>query len=853
MIQRHPIRSAMVALSLAGALASLAATTASAQSASEGRAEQLGPLRIPSLGRNAATVDDSSALVSNPANLAFLPAAEVRWQGVYLRDDAAMPYKGHAVGFAVPIPTIGLGLGMRGDFLNPPSENISGIDERYSWLTWGAAFGSEMGALGVSVQRSYSNDPEAYALVSWTAGLSVRPWNPIALAVVANHFNAPTNDYGGSVDRSFDFGMAFRPLGTESIELGLETRLVDPALAEQFWIPRATLGLSIPHVGRLRGDVAVSDLREDVGERAWLASVGLAVRLNGARAAAELAGGTLVGDRLGEDARYQAHENAYSEVALKFYRSPTGVDRPRFALRIRIESTPDEREHVALLRELWRVAEHERSVSAVVFELRDEPAESTAQAQELRDAIRYLRLHGKRVLCHLEESRARALYACSAADRILINPAGGIRFAGLKSRRFYYARLLSNLGIHADFVRIGDHKSAPETWTRDSATEVARGDRIELMQEFERYYAGGIATGRNLEVEQLRSTIARGPFTAKEAKAAGLIDAFAFDDQVGDAVQELVGSPLRLIKQEDVTPRADSRFGVGPKVALVYANGSIIDGRSRTVPLLGVHTIGSYSFAETLEKIRLDDTIKAVVLRIDSPGGSAMASDVIWREVHLLAAAKPVIVSMGAVAASGGYYIAAPATRIFANPLTITGSIGIYYGKADVAALMKRVGVSSEVVQTSPRADANDLFRPYTDAEREALKDQISQYYDIFLDRVAQGRGMSKDEVDQVGQGHVWTGEQAVARGLADELGGLRQALDYARRIAKLPRHAPIVELPPPDSSLLGRVLGVEGVRAGSSELLPAQLRQLVMAAAPFVMYQPDEPIALMELVEIDP
>ncbi len=847
-------RTALVALAV-GTSTALGTTPTPAQQASDfiDHAEQAGPLRVPSFGRSTATVNDSTAVVTNPANLVVIPGGELRWQGVYLRDDAALPYKGHAVGFAVPVPTAGLGFGMRGDFLNPPGENSSHIAQRYSWLTWGMALGSELGSVGVSVQRSYSNDALAHALVSWTAGLSLRPWNPIALAVVASHFNAPVNDFGGTIDRTIDFGMAIRPLGTDDLELGLETRLVDPALSPQFWVPRATLGVAVPRLGRLQGDIAVSDLREEIGPRSWLASIGLVAHFNGARAASEVGGGALIGDRLGEEAQYQAHENAYSEVALKFYREPVGVERPRFAVRIRIESTPGAREHVALLRELWRIAEDERSIDAVVLELRDDPGKSTAHTQELRDAIRYLRLHGKRVICHLEANSGRALYACAAADHIFIQPAGEIRFAGLKSRRFYYAQLLENLGIHADFVRIGDHKSAPESWTRDGGSDVTRADRLALMQEFERYYAGGIATGRGLDVDDLRNKIERGPFTAKEAKASGLVDGFAFDDQVEERVQEVLDHPTRLIKQKDVSDRANSRFGVGPRIALVYAEGGIVDGRSRSIPLLGARTIGSYSFADTLEKIRHDDTIKAVVLRIDSPGGSAMASDVIWREVHLLAKAKPVIVSMGAIAASGGYYIATPAKRIYANPLTLTGSIGIYYGKADVTVLMRRLGVNSEVVKTTPRADAHDIFRPYTEEERAGLRDKIAQYYDVFLDRVAAGRPLSKEEVDAVGQGHVWTGEQAAAKGLVDEVGGLRQALDYARQVAKLPRHAPVVELPPPDTSLLGKVLGVDGVHTQATELLPEQLLEMARAAAPFILYSADEPMALMELVELAP
>ncbi len=289
------------------------------------------------------------------------------------------------------------------------------------------------------------------------------------------------------------------------------------------------------------------------------------------------------------------------------------------------------------------------------------------------------------------------------------------------------------------------------------------------------------------------------------------------------------------------------------RVALVYVDGDMIDGRSETIPFIGEKLAGSYTLAETLKKVREDPTVGSVVLRVESPGGSAMAADVVWREVQLTAKVKPVIVSMGSIAASGGYYVASPATRIFANGLTITGSIGIFYGKADVAGLLKKIGVSVETYKTAPKADAESIFRPFTPAERKELEHKVAQFYDVFLSRVAQGRKMSKAEVDKVGQGRVWTGEQAQARKLVDELGGLRQALDYARKAAGMPEYAPIVELPPPNTTIIGKLLGIEGVHgeALAKTPLPPSVLEVARALAPFMIYPGDKAMARCELAPV--
>ncbi|HEY5960980.1 MAG TPA: signal peptide peptidase SppA, partial [Polyangiaceae bacterium] len=553
---------------------------------------------------------------------------------------------------------------------------------------------------------------------------------------------------------------------------------------------------------------------------------------------------SLVGTGLGDDTKYQPGRNLGFDVAMRGFRESAGIEVPHFGVLFRIDETPSARKHVALLRRLWAIAEREPAVDAVVFELRAAPSESTARVQELRDAISYLRAHGKKVACHLEDAGGSALYMCSAADRILVHPAGGIRFAGLASTQFYVKGLLDKLGVRADIVRIGDHKSAPEMFTREGPTETAVRDRESLMRSIEWQWMGGVAAGRHIAPSELAGRIAKGPFVASEAKLAGLIDDYAYSDEIGDRVGRLVGQRIRLV--EHPANRAPSQHGALNRVAILYVEGDMTGGKSQTIPVLGMRMAGSVTLAETIKQLRDDPHVAAVVLRIESPGGSALAADTLWRELQLLAHAKPVVCSMGSVAASGGYYIASPTHRIFANPASITGSIGVFAGKADVAQLLSRIGVTTNTIKTTSRADGESIFRPYTDEERLVLQQKVGQYYELFLSRVAIGRNMPKEAVDKVGQGRVFTGEQALKAGLVDELGGLRQALAHARNLAGLPDTAPIIELPPPDSSLLTQLLGLDGSRA--SELpLPPQMLDAARALAPYVVYESDRPLMRLE------
>ncbi len=341
-----------------------------------------------------------------------------------------------------------------------------------------------------------------------------------------------------------------RPWRKRYVELGLEGKYVDAY--DPYWVPRATLGIDIPELGRLRGDFSITNPEASAGrDPSWLASVQMAFAFNGVGGGLELAGGTTFGNGLGRSATQHPGSNLLIDVAFRGFREPMATEPAAYALRIRLESTPGTRDHVALLRRLWSIADEEPHVAEVVLELRTSPADSFAHVNELRDAIWYLRQRGKKVLCHLEDADGPSLYMCAAADRILINPAGGIRFAGLKTRYFYIKSLLDKLGIRADFVRIGAHKSAPEMFTRDSSSDVSRDDKIDLLQQFERHFVQGVAVGRKIAPEEVRKRIATGPFISSEAKAAGFVDGYSFDDQVDAEASKLVGYRLRVVNDED--------------------------------------------------------------------------------------------------------------------------------------------------------------------------------------------------------------------------------------------------------------------------------------------------------------
>lgn len=790
-----------------------------------------------------ASTDDAAAIAVNPANLAFASGPELRFTWIHTGEESPLANRGYSLDGAFPFWILGTGL--RIDWLVPPQSapapfaDVRGA-HRFNWVRWATGLRlGEAAAFGTTLAWSHSSDPRLDGYFSATSGLTLRPSRYLSTAVVARDWNIPQNTIGTQIRPTIDVGASLRPIGGRRLlEIGAEASYHEGV---DEWVPGANVNVAVPYVGRFRAGARMLD----VSRAHVVMTAGVEVNFD----TLQMSGGAVFGNHLSPDGT-----GFYAGAAMRGFVEAPKVPSLARVVRIRIESTPGIRQHTHNLRRLWQIAE-DPEIDGVLFEMRAKPTPSLAHAEEFVDAINVLRQRGKKVMCHLEDGGGRELFACSAADRIAMNPAGGLRFSGLSTRYMYFGGLMEKLGVRADFVRIGAHKLAPEQFTTGSS-KVARADHRELLGEFDNVYMGQLARGRHMSIEQARSTIAGGPFIAPEARDAKLVDALVYEDELKRFVEEVYGHSVTLV-DDQVPTRAKAEWRSPPKVAVVYLHGNMVDGNSRNIPFIGVTLAGSYTVAAALKQAREDPSVRAVVFRIETGGGSSLAADVILREATLTARVKPLIVSMGSTAASGGYYAAVAAREIFANPATVTGSIGIFYGKVDVVGLMDKLGVGSEATRSAPRADAESFFRPFTDDERSALGDKVKQFYDLFIGRVAEGRKMQPDEVHAVAQGKVWTGSQAHRVGLVDTVGGFRQALARARELADLPHDAPIVELPAHNPTLFERVLQLAGVPSiqttDGQTWLPAQVLSVARALAPFMVFEPHKPLALSEVVVSEP
>ena len=407
-----------------------------------------------------------------------------------------------------------------------------------------------------------------------------------------------------------------------------------------------------------------------------------------------------------------------------------------------------------------------------------------AQLQEVRAALEDFRTSGKQITAYLEAGGAQEYYVASVADRVVLMPAGQLDLTGLATYELFFRGALDKLGVRPDLLHIGDYKTAANTFTEKGFTKA----HLEMSQSLNRDWydelVRAIAAGRKKSVDEIRKLIDNGPYLADGAKKAGLVDELGYEDQLDDE-RPIAGTQRLEASTYAQVSVSLGRTAPGSRIALLYATGTIASGKS-SFDGLGGGVLGSDTFADWLRKVRIDPAIKAVVVRIDSPGGSAIASEVMWRELMLTREKKPVIVSMGDVAASGGYYIAVPAHWIVAEPGTLTGSIGVVTGKFVVDGTMEKIGVGTGSVSDGKFAEIYSPFKPFSPAERARVEEQMQATYELFLSRVVEGRKSTRAKIDAVAQGRVWTGHQARERGLVDEIGGLDKAIQIAKQRAKI-------------------------------------------------------------------
>jgi protease-4 len=477
--------------------------------------------------------------------------------------------------------------------------------------------------------------------------------------------------------------------------------------------------------------------------------------------------------------------------------------------------------------------------------------------QEIRDAVLEVKKSGKPVYAHLEYGGDREYYLATAADKIFLLPSSSLDLSGVATYQLFLRGTLDRIGAFPDLHHIGDYKTASNTFTQKSYTpahkEMDQSLNVDLYEQLVR----GIADGRKKDEADVRRLIDQGPFLPEDALRAGLVDDVAYEDQVSDKLGS--GRDGRHVEGDDYARISTSSLGLnrGPRIAVIYATGTINSGRSGYDPVNGA-VAGSDTLNEYIRQARRDRQVRAIVLRIDSPGGSVAASDAIWRELMITRderADRPLIASMSDLAASGGYYIAMPAQVIVAQPSTLTGSIGIFGGKFVTGGVYEKLGARIESTSIGRNAEINSPARPYNPEEVKKLEEQLHAFYDQFVERVAESRHTQPEKIDALAQGRVWTGRQAKANGLVDQLGGLDRAIAVAKQRAKIPIESDVeLVVYPPRKSFYELV---SDQFSGSNEqiavsawmtanLTRGELDALRLLRGPLAIFHRGEPLALM-------
>jgi protease-4 len=486
---------------------------------------------------------------------------------------------------------------------------------------------------------------------------------------------------------------------------------------------------------------------------------------------------------------------------------------------------------LSLLSDLAK-AERDERIGPIVLRVRDLEI-GWAKAQELRDAIKSASEKGHKTVAWIELASFGAnleYFVASAADEVYAAPATRAPVVGLAAEYFFLGGLLDKLGIEFEAERIGRYKSAVETITGRSMSDSMREVADALLDSIGAQFVAGIAQSRKLGEDAVRRAIEAAPVDPRDMQKWGLIDgALHFDELIAK-----LGDP-EVVKQEDYAAVDPSSVGFSPKArfALVYGSGNVVQGRGSMSPG-GSAVLASDTVSQALEDAAEDSSIAAIIFRVDSPGGSALASDLVWRAAERArAAGKPLIASFSDVAASGGYYVAAGADAIVASPCSITGSIGVFALRPVLTGVLEKLDVGYDSLTRGPYADIQLSGRPLSPESRARMKAEVASIYELFLSRVDQGRGLDRDGVDKVAQGRVWTGAQAAEVGLVDSLGGLRAAVSEGKRRLEIEEDADValVVFPPPRSlveqvqdALNGRVaaLGISSALSGlAGEALP--------------------------------
>jgi protease-4 len=756
---------------LAAAFVLAAPLVASPQTQSlQGRARG-DPVGMAVPGASVAGAEEPTALEVNPAGIGFVGDLTLQY---FHEGRSSTGQAGDGFWLAAPIGALVPAVSMQ--WLRPPG----GGGSRFRKTTLGLALSGRPGSLALAWNFYNSPDRELDELGSFDAGLTVRPWRHLSFGASALGMTARLGERRLPV--RYDFGVATR-LWRDTLTLSADL-LTDDQARNDLTLNAAAFGVGV----ELGVGVALQFQLQIPLHRGQSGTAGanyaqLALTFNGAHVGITAAGGGghgaertwLVGARL----------------SAQRYRTPTfpGSTVPQLDLseslsRARSLVFGDDRDrHGALLRRLAQVRD-DASLPALAVRIDSLPV-GQGRIEELRSLLLEVKAR-KPVVAYLVGGGMKEYYLASAASLVLAPPSAELFPNGLSSSTPFIRDGLAKIGVAFDVVVVGRYKNAPETLVRQDMSDAQREATDRILDDLFARQVRDIAAARGLDEARVRELVDTGVFSAEQARAAKLIDAVAWPDEVEQALSDRLGHRARLASHwERAEERAAQRWGPRPAIAVVRVEGALAMGKSRSGPFGFGGIAGSETIAALVKRAAADGGVVAIVLRVDSPGGDVLASDLIWREVmQARRAGKPVIASMGDLAASGGYLVSVAADAIVAEPSTLTGSIGVFAVKPDISGLLGKIGVAAVTVKRAQHADLQSLTRRWTVEERKLVEKQVLGFYELFLSRVKEGRRLPREALDRIAGGQVWTGAQALERGLVDRLGSLEDAIHLAKEKA---------------------------------------------------------------------
>ncbi|MBI3073581.1 MAG: signal peptide peptidase SppA [Deltaproteobacteria bacterium] len=774
----------------------------------------------------AADIDDALALEWNAGAIGLFPAAH----GVGFITVPAQQGPGGSGGVFFGGKILGrIGYGLGAQFL-PGAVTYRDKEFRdYAKLSMGLGFELWRGlSLGVA-GHFFVGDDSLRSVSSVDAGITWRVAPFLAFAIASRDLNEPFLD-GKRLNRVWIAGAAFRPW-THKLTIAGEAR-IEENTATVDWATRLRAqfirGVDFTVGAEILPRSSSTSFNLTFGAEISVGQFGLGFgpQFGGSTDSLSSTGFTMLA-RLQRD-RTPEFVKPIDDLVEIAFDGPI-AEQPRPALFGRGPATL-----LDVVRLLERI-ERDDDVRGVLVRL-ERARFNFAQAQEIRARLKAIRAKGKRLFAYVSGEGNDVFLVASAAEKIFVEPSSYPHLIGLRGEFIFFKGLLDKIGVKIEAFRVGKYKSAVEPFTRTGMSDPMREAYGAFMDDVYAELVGAVAEGRGMTVDQVKAIIDRGPLSAVGAVKERLVDAVLAYEDLPKALEKEWGRKVRIVRDYAARWYRNLAWGVEPGIAVILASGNIDRGDSGDGGAFGGPTIGDRTLAKLLDAAVRDRSIRAIVIRLDTGGGSAHASDRMWRAVWAARKVKPVVVSMGRVAASGGYYLASAANAIVAEPTTLTGSIGILTLKPDVTGLRNWAGISVETLTRGKAADLYSIHRSLTDNERTLAQSLIQAGYDQFLKRIAEGRKMKVEEIDKIGQGRVWSGRRAFELKLVDKLGGLHEAITHAKSLAKMPPDRPTRIVAYPRAGLIERVLRQIrkfGVDAEIPEEVARALRGVVDRVAP--------------------